>query len=341
MCTLKQLLEENVGRLFPSATFSIITPNDIQSDFVGDTSINKLYDLASLTKVIVTNTLIGLAVQDNKISLDDKLSDFLYEYKYLDKINGISSLVTIKELLIHQSALKIKNIKNELTSIYKQGYELASKTAKQNINSIEVDLDLVDIKDGKVIKKIQYANINFILLQKIIEKIYNKPLDVLAKEKIFEPLNMEHTHFNEINKAVDASKYIATEQTEYRGLIKGYVHDENAFFLGGIAGHAGLFSNINDVSKFAQMILRNGNNNEEYISKAIISNWFKPYNSKRTIGWEFYKHNVIKHTGFTGTMIYINKNKNIAVSILTNRINYGRENIGIYDLFDEIYKMYL
>lgn len=338
---LKQLLEKNQSKVFPSATFSIVTPGNIQLDYVGDADIDKLYDLASLTKVIVTNTLIGFAVEENRLSLNDKLSDYIPEYKYLDIINGIYSPLTIEELLIHQSALKVDNIKEELKKMYKQDPESANRRCKQNLKNIKIDMDLVNIIDGKITKKVSYANINYILLKELLENIYNTSFDILARQKIFKSLNMNNSHFNKINDNIDPSKYAETDPTDYRGLIKGCVHDENAFFLGGVSGNAGLFSDIKDVSTFVQMILNDGKyKGKKYISKEIIDTWFKPYNSKRTLGWELYDNNIIKHTGFTGTCIFINRNKNIAIVILTNRINYGRENRKIYDLFDEIYKLY-
>ena len=338
---LKHLLKQNVKKLYPSATFSIVTPNNIQMDYVGNTILDKLYDLASLTKVIVTNTLISFALEENKLSLNDKLSDYIPEYKYLDTINDIYSPITIKELLTHRSALKIDNIKDELKELYKQSYVDASKRCKQNLKNIKIDMNLVKVIDNKVMKKISYANINFILLKELLEKIYDIPFDILASEKIFKPLKMNNTHFNKITDDIDISKYVETEKTDYRGLVKGYVHDENAFFLGGVSGNAGLFSNIKDISKFVQMILNNGKiHDKEYFSKDVIDTWFNPYNSQRTLGWEYIDNNIIKHTGFTGTCIFINRNKNIALVILTNRINYGRESKKIYNLFDEIFKLY-
>ncbi|MBR2833580.1 MAG: serine hydrolase [Bacilli bacterium] len=341
MMQLKQLLKKNVRKIYPSATFSIVTPNDIHVGCVGNTNIDKLYDLASLTKVIVTNTLIGFALEENKLSLDDKLSNYLLEYKYLDIINDIYSPITIKELLTHRSALKVDNIKDELKELSKQGYDIASERCRQNLKNIKIDMNLIKIINNEIVKEVSYANINFILLKELLEEIYDIPFNLLAKQKIFEPLNMESTHFNKIADDIDTSKYAETENTDYRGLVKGYVHDENAFFLGGVSGNAGLFSNIKDISKFVQMILNNGRvDNKKFLSKKIIDNWFRPYNNKRTLGWEYYDNNIIKHTGFTGTCIFINRNKNIALVILTNRINYDSENEKIYDLFDEIYKLY-
>lgn len=340
MKTLKPLLEKNVGKLFPGATFSIVTPNNIQIDYVGNTNINKLYDLASLTKVIITNTLIAFALGENKLTLNDKLSDYMPQYKCLDKINNIYSPITIKDLLTHQSALKVDNIKEELKELYKQSYKTASERCKQNLKDIKIDMNLITVRNNKITKKESYANINFILLKDLLEKIYKTPFDILAKQKIFNPLNMKDTHFNKTNDNIDTSKYVETENTDYRGLIKGYVHDENAFFLGGVSGNAGLFSNIKDVSNYVQMILNNGIvGNKEFISKKIIDTWFNPCNNKRTLGWEYYDKNIIKHTGFTGTCIFINRNKNIAIVILTNRVNYSRNN-KIYDLFNQIYKLY-
>ena len=337
MNKLKELLEKEINKLYPGATFSIITKDKISIDYVGDTSIDMLYDLASLTKVIVTNILISLAIEEKKISLEDKLSDYLLEYKYLDPINNLFSPITIKELLTHQSALKIDNIKDRLIKLYKKDYDIAASECQKNIKNIKIDMNQIIIKNKVVNKKVQYANINYILLKELLESIYNQEFDILAQEKIFNPLNMKDTHFNKIGNYIDKSKYAPTENTNYRGLVCGEVHDENAYFLGGISGNAGLFSNIKDVSKFVKMIINDGDN---YLDKDTINSWFEKCSDKRTIGWEYYDKNIIKHTGFTGNLIFINRNKNIGIIILSNRIYYGRENNKIYDLFDKICKLY-
>ena len=338
---LKQLLEKQVGILFPGATFSYVTEEKTYIDYVGDTNIDMLYDLASLTKVIVTNTLVSIACLEKKLNYEDRFTDYLFEYQHLNTIDSIYYPITIKDLLTHQSALKIDNIKDELLDINKYSYNQAKKKCYDNIKNIKIDMNLVIKKGNSITKKVNYANINFIILKELIERIYNKPFDELASKKIFEKLKMNNTHFNRIEKHIDKTKYAPTENTLSRGLICGEVHDENAYFLGGVSGNAGLFSNIKDVSKFVQMILNDGLIEDNiFLRKKTIRKWFIPYNSERALSWEYYDNNIIRHTGFTGTFIFINKNKNIAIIVLSNRLFYGRDNKRIYDLFEKISKLY-
>ena len=222
MKELDKLLEENIGILFPGVVYSLVSKDKIIYNSLGDTNIEMYYDLASLTKVIVTNTMISIALEEEKIKLEDKL-------------------------------------------------------------------------------------------------------------------NMKYSHFNRMDKSIDKKLYVPLEKTSNRGLVQGYVHDENAYYLGGISGNAGLFSNIRDVSLFVKMILNDGG---DLLGKSIIDMWFRLYNENRTLGWEYYKDGVIFHTGFSGTCIFINRNKELGIVILSNRLYYGRDNTRIYDLYKEIFKMF-
>ena len=336
-------MQKNLEYSFPGATFALIRHNSIESDCIGKTNLDTLYDVASLTKVIVTNTLIGFAVQEGKLDFNDRLSEHLTEYSKLDVWENTYKPLTIRELLTHQSALKLPNIKDKLFSLYRSGcYPEAYQTCLFNLQNTEITDELLDFEGSEISKRISYSNINFILLGQLLERLYEKPLDVLARQKVFDPLKMTASHFNRISNAVvDLAKYAPTEMTEWRGLVQGYVHDETAFFLDGIAGNAGMFGNIHDVSYFAQMVLNNGMaDGRQFISKNIVDNWFKPQNEKRTIGFEIYER-AIRHTGFTGTFMLIDRDRDLAIVILSNRIRYGRKNRHIYDMYEEVWNAYV
>lgn len=312
-----RLVKQNV---FPGCNYAVIS-DDVIVGSVGNKSlfpkkeendISTLYDLASLTKVIVTNTLITKLLQNNKINLNDKVKQYLPKFKYDN--------ITIYHLLTHTSGLisdvnwnEVHNKKQLIEFLYNK--ELFYETST----------DVV------------YSDLNFIFLGFIIEKIYNKNLDIVAREEIFEPLNMTNTMFNPKNKDICAP----TEITAERGIVRGLVHDEKACMLGGVCGAAGLFSNIEDLIKFVKMILNDGKiNDKQFIKKEYIDLWFKPLekgknNNIKSIGWgvgkgnvtgSFCSDNTIFHTGFTGNTLIIDRDNKIGFIFLSNRIHPTRDN---------------
>ena len=170
-----------------------------------------------------------------------------------------------------------------------------------------------------------YSDLNYILLGKIIEVVTGKPLDVYAKEVIYDPCCMIDTCYNPI----DTIRCAPTEERSdpiVQGIVRGKVHDETAYILGGVAGHAGMFSTISDMSNFLQMILNKGVfNDNKVLSPITVDRLFKPLAEKkvgnscmklqRSIGWIVKDYNcssgdltspeTIDHTGFTGTNVWV------------------------------------
>lgn len=331
---LEKLVKDKV---MPGCNWCVITSSDLFIDSVGYASlvpkkekndINNLYDLASLTKLIVTNTLASFLIDEGKLRLDALVKDYLPTFPFDN--------VKIIHLLTHSSGIIPKYDK----------YHLKSKD--EFINNIALKFE-----PGT---NMLYVDNNFILIGFIIEKLYDKPLDVLAKELIFEPLEMHDTTF----LPSDKNKCVPTELTDERGLVKGEVHDEKASFLGGIAGHAGVFSTITDVSHFVKMVLNDGYyNGKQFISQTYLDMWFTPLFTdddglRRTIGWIYGKtsrlakkvcsDDAIIHTGFPGHHILIDRGNDIAIIMLSNSIHPKRENnkelvIKREDINDEIYRL--
>lgn len=313
---MKNMVSENV---FPGATYALVNKNYALMGVCGykslypkeQNNLNTLYDMASLTKVIVTNTIILRLMQSGKINLNDKIGKYLKEYDYLD--------ITIYHLVTHSAGLKpsfdnasmntCDDFFNELKNI-KLEYEPGTKSV--------------------------YSDIGFILLGMIIEKVYNMSLDKVADIEIFKPLSMKKTTFN------PNIEYAApTEKTINRGLVRGKVHDETAYYSGKILGHAGLFCDINDVSKFVKMILNDGMIGKNiYLEKKYIDMLFYPEikdidDVDRSIGWIVGRVNstgnmvsnmTISHTGFTGTSIVIDRLNKIGIIVLSNRVHPTRDN---------------
>ncbi len=311
---------------FPGASYAVVYRNGfIDKDFVGYKQIfpnkiknkgNELYDSASLTKVIVTTTLILKLIEDKKISLNSKISDILKNFKHKE--------VTIFDLLTHSSGLpadipnarSLRNRKDVLDKVF--SFDLIYSTGK----------DIV------------YSDIGFIILGLIVEKLSKKTLDSFAKEVIFDPLKMHDTSFSPDKKRAAPTEY--REDDVYKGLLMGRVHDEKAFALGGVSGHAGMFSTASDLSKFILTIL---NNDELVLKKETVDMLFIPRikSSKgviRALGWDkptkgstagdyVSFEDTILHTGFTGCNLWIDRSKGIGFVMLSNAVHPHREDNNI------------
>jgi CubicO group peptidase (beta-lactamase class C family) len=288
-----------------------------------------IFDLASLTKVVGTTTAAMLLYDENKLSLDKKVSEYLPRFANNGKEN-----ITVRNLLEHNSGLiayrnlykKYLTKEEALESIYNE--KLEYPTGSKNV----------------------YSDFNMIILQQIIEKLSSKSLDQYLKEKVFDPLNMKRTMFNPprefwyytppTSNAVDKKKR-----------NKGVVHDGNAFLFNGVAGHAGLFSTADDLAVFAQMILQDGKfGNKQLIKPSTVQEWTKKQssNSSRALGWDtksvngssagnLFSENSFGHTGFTGTSLWIDKEKNLFVILLTNRTYPDGKNEAIKSFRPEIH----
>lgn len=318
---MKEYFEKLVKlNVFPGCNYAIIHNDKIEINSVGNkqivpkivkNDINTLYDLASLTKVVVTNVLITKLLQDNKIKLEDKVKIYLPKFKYEN--------ITIFHLLTHSSGL-IADV------------DWTKVNNKEDLIELLYDKDLY-YETGK---DVIYSDLNFIFLGFIIEKIYGKKIDEVANKEIFIPLNMNHTTYYPSDK----DNCAPTELTKERGLVQGFVHDEKAYLIGP-CGSAGVFSDIFDMIKFVQMILNDGKVDDKvFIEEKYIELWETAFvkgkkGNVRGLGWCVGKGNnmgskcddkAISHTGFTGNTLLIDRKNKIGIIELGNRIHPSREN---------------
>lgn len=293
------------------------------------TCTETIFDLASLTKVVATTTSAMKLVDEKMISLDDKVK------KYIPKFNSKGKeKITIEHLLKHQSGLPS----------WKPFY----KTCETKEEAIEEIISTnIDFEPGT---ETQYSDLNMILMQLIVEKISGKSLNQFVEENIFNKLSMNSTFFNP--KKNLKNKCAPTEKDDYwrNRLIQGEVHDENSALMNGVAGHAGLFSTTKDLAKFAQMMLNYGKlGNKKIISEKTLKKFItkKSNDDKRVFGWgvkqegsscgEEFSDNSIGHTGFTGTSIWIDYDREIFVILLSNRVYPTRKNRKIIDFRPKIH----
>ena len=198
-----------------------------------------MYDLASLTKVIATTTATMICYDRSLFKLDDKVAKYLPQFGMNGKEN-----ITIGNLLVHDSGLR--------PDIPSYRVFDSVKNKEQGVMN-EIFNDTLVYATGT---KMVYSDLNFILMGKIIEKVTGKHLDKFCEKNIFKPLGMNSTMFNPPQSLFN--RIAPTENDDYwrHRQIRGTVHDETSQLLGGVAGHAGLFSTAEDLSKLLQMLLQ-------------------------------------------------------------------------------------
>jgi CubicO group peptidase (beta-lactamase class C family) len=188
--------------------------------------------------------------------------------------------------------------------------------------------------------KMVYSDLGIILMAEIIERLTGRTLDDLAKEYIFSPLGMNDSMYKPPKKLWPQIAPTEFDANFRKRLIQGEVHDENAFAIGGVSGHAGLFSTAPDLAAFCQMLLNGGvYAHQRILRRSTIAQFTAPQQlsgGTRTLGWvvategsssgHYFSPHSFGHTGFTGTSIWIDPDRQLFVVLLTNRVNPTREN---------------
>ncbi|MFO7846416.1 MAG: glycoside hydrolase family 3 N-terminal domain-containing protein [Balneolaceae bacterium] len=284
-------------------------------------SSDAVYDLASLTKVIGTTTAVMHLVDNDRLNLDDRVADFIPEFDTADKRN-----ITIGQMLIHTSGLPA--FKVYVDSLKSRGEIL--EAIKNEPLEYEPGTDYV------------YSDLGFILLAEIVEEISSQRIDNYLRSNFFGPMGMYSSHFNPKSIGGWMSDRIPPTEIDdiyNRGTVQAEVHDERSWFMDGIAGHAGMFSNVRDIAIFSQMLLNGGTYaGREYLSSEIIKEFTQrqsPIN-QRAYGYDMKSEgfstagsltgeNSFGHTGFTGTSLWVDPDENIAIILLTNRTYPNRD----------------
>ncbi|WP_104733669.1 glycoside hydrolase family 3 N-terminal domain-containing protein [Hanstruepera ponticola] len=308
---------------------------------------NDIYDVASLTKILATLPLIMELEEQGVVSLDSKLSQLLPEYANSNKKD-----VTIKKMLSHYARLKpwIPFYYATLDSVTKKPDARYYRNEKSSEFSVKVANDLFmrrDYQDSiqKIIKdsdllnrlRYRYSDLPYYILKKFIEKHYDKPMDELVQEHFYESLGANYTTYNPYNKFSNKS-IVPTELDDYYRYqeIKGYVHDMGAAMQGGVGGHAGIFSNANDVAKIMQMYLQKGYyGGKRYFKSETLDKfntcYFCESDNRRGIGFDkpqlgeegptcgCISMTSFGHSGFTGTYAWADPEEEIVYVFLANR----------------------
>jgi CubicO group peptidase (beta-lactamase class C family) len=334
--TLEALMTEQVGqRSFPGASVSIGYRGKLvlqegygrldYSPKSPSVATGTLYDLASLTKVITATTLAMRLFERGQLKLEYPVSRYFPSF-----IGEGREKITVKHLLTHSSGLPAH------LPLYKE------IQGKRNFVQRVLEIPL-EYEPGT---QAVYSDLGIILLGDIIEKVSGRTLDRLAAQQIFQPLGMTQTMFK---PAASLKSGIApTELDPWRGrLLRGEVHDENAYAMGGISAHAGLFADSGNLAVFCQMLLNGGVYDHRRIVRRSTLGKFTvrqdlPEGSSRALGWDtpspgssagtLMSPASFGHTGFTGTSIWIDPTRELFVILLTNRVHPTRENNAIREV---------
>jgi serine-type D-Ala-D-Ala carboxypeptidase len=334
------VLESAVAeRAFPGAAFGVLLDGKILAlDGVGRFTYDPespaitpmtVYDLASVTKVFATTAAAMLLYQRRQLDVDLLVGDVLPAFAIGAQVRSAwhqeRRRITLRHLLAHTSGLP--------------AYARLFETNRTPYSLLEACLSMpLEASPGT---RAEYSDIGFILLGKAIEVITHVPLDAFCNREIFAPLALTATRYQPPPSWRTLIPPTVDDHTFRERIIQGEVHDENCFVLGGVSGHAGLFSNALDVLMYASQILRSGADSaiespvqhEHLFTPSTVqifaSRQNPPADSSRALGWDtpsgesssgrHFSPRSIGHLGYTGTSFWIDLERRIAVTLLTNR----------------------
>ncbi|HMK38431.1 MAG TPA: glycoside hydrolase family 3 N-terminal domain-containing protein [Bacteroidota bacterium] len=278
-----------------------------------------MYDLASLTKAIATTSAVMKMADSGKIGLDDPVAKYIPAFGA-----GEKAAITIRDLLLHRGGFP---------PFRRLWLECPDPAAV--MDTIAATPLVAPPGDTTI-----YSDLGFITLGKIVEKVAGMPLDAFVKKEFFVPLRMRSTMYVPPESLRARCAPTEADTAWRRSVVQGTVHDENAAFLGGVSGNAGLFSTASDLALYMQMLFNKGlYAGRRYIGEKTVSEFIEKRGpgQERWLGWDmrsprgssagaFFSGASFGHTGFTGTCIWADPTRNLAVIFLTNRVYPTRAN---------------
>jgi uncharacterized protein YbbC (DUF1343 family) len=278
-------------------------------------TVDTRFDLASVTKPIATAASVMALVEQGVLDLDAPVSRYLPEFRGWDKAR-----ITVRDLLVHTSGLpKVSPLAD-----FEQGREHALRSIGR--------LPLLTPRG----LRFEYSDLGFIVLGELVSRTSGARLDAFARERLFAPLDMRETMF--LPPIEEASRSAPTEERDNR-VIRGVVDDPRAYRLGGVAGHAGLFSTAGDLARFAQMLLGKGElDGKRVLSEETVQRFLEPRqagDARRALGWDVestyalgrgrtMSAQTVGHGGYTGTSLWIDPDADVFVILLSNRVHVGQ-----------------
>lgn len=325
---INDLLQEAIkDSVFPGAVAAVMKDGKlVYNHAAGYHTYNKktltkrddIFDLASITKIMSTTLAVMKLTDEGRLNPEDEVRNYIPEYDTDEKKH-----IRIKDFLLHQSGLPAFQV-----------YVDSLQTRRELLEAIR--REPLTYQTGT---QYIYSDLGMILLADIVEGITGERIDEYVGKSFYEPMGMTSTFFNPRSKGntVTARVHPTEIDTVFgRGLVHAAVHDERAYFMDGVAGHAGLFSNTTDMAKYASLLLSGGvYNGVRYLKPETVDLFTSKQSEISGRGYGFDRKsetgfstagasagkNTFGHLGFTGTSIWIDKDKNMAVILLTNRVN--------------------
>ncbi len=349
-----QVLVARKGHVIYDKTFGYHTYDTLQPVQPTD-----LYDVASITKIAATTLVAMQQYEQEKFRIKDRLRHHL-ELPRRSRLRNIS----IRKLMTHQSGLQphlpvipyllARSDRNDDCSTYfcrGQSAEFAIPVADGFYFSTrhhgEIWEDMQRLRSRRT--RYRYSDANFVLTQRLLEALGGKSLDTLALERFYEPLGLRYTSFRP--RLRYQPEVLVPTELDYRWrhqLVHGFVHDETAALLGGVAGHAGLFSNAGDLAVLFQMLLNGGHyGGQQYLDAATIAYFTSAdHGNHRGLGFDKPEEQDIEeggypkaisehtygHTGFTGTCVWVDPEQELVYIFLSNRVHPNRDNRKLFKL---------
>ena len=344
--------EAVIGGVFPGAVLLVGRGDEIVYEHAfGSRSLvptispmhtSTIFDLASLTKPLATTVVMMLLVSEKKICLDDRVTRFFPTFGVFDK-----HAVTFRHLLNHSSGLPHWKPYYEDVLKSEKGGKInfvASRAAKQYV--------FTQIHREKPVSptgvQSLYSDLGFMVLGEIAESISGRTLDRFCQDRIFKPLDLKSTSFIDLTQGrtrrlqAGEEMIAPTEDCPWRKkVLCGEVHDDNAYAIGGVAGHAGLFSSARDIHQLLACLNGCLRGSDSFLPQALIQEFLSRdesvKNSTYALGWDtpsenksssgkYFSFHSVGHLGFTGTSIWWDLEKNCHVVLLSNRVHPTRKN---------------
>jgi CubicO group peptidase (beta-lactamase class C family) len=274
-----------------------------------------LFDLASLTKVVATTAMAMLLYQRGVLDLEVPVASIVPEFvDWLGDDGGRRREVTVRMLLAHSSGLP--------------AYEKLFLRAKSRDELLHAAFTTpLTAAPGS---RAEYSDIGFIILGVALERLADESLDAFCQREVFGPLGMAHTTFNPTLDLKDSIPPTADDRSFRHRIIQGEVQDENASVLGGVAGHAGLFSTADDLAIFAHAMLNGGHPILRSSTIGLFTHRESaPEGTSRALGWDtpsmpsqsgkYFPAGSFGHLGYTGTSLWIDPERQLSITLLTNR----------------------
>lgn len=288
-----------------------------------------IFDLASLTKPLSTTLAVMKLIEHAQIGLEDPLSRILPDFERTDKAE-----IKLKNLLYHDSGLP------DYRPYYKILEGVARDSRRRALRKLLVQEPLVN----PIGKTVNYSDLGFMILAWVVEHVSGQRLDHFVEDEIYRPLGLNHLFFIPQHSAKSRGPFAATENCPWRKkILEGQVHDENAYVVGGVEGHAGLFGTADNIFRLlAEMLsVYRGQRKSDLFHKDLLHRFFKRLpGTDKALGFDTpsetgsscgrgFSQSSVGHLGYTGTSFWMDLDKFVTVILLTNRVHPSRENEGI------------